>query len=83
MDKYEVACCDEDVVACFEEGVLELLNKNNKDDLIEIFSIHTPWNKFLRKPWVGNVYSTMVICRKLADVIPMTTSVITITIKSR
>ena len=50
--------------------------------LMYIFSMHTPWNSFLRKPWVGNVYSTMVICRKLDDVIPMSTYVITITMKT-
>ena len=41
--------------------------------------MHTPWNSFLRKPWVGNFYSTIVICRKLAGVRPMYTSTITIT----
>ena len=51
--------------------------------LMEIFCMHTPWNSFLRKPWFGNVYSTMVICIKLSGVRPMTTSVIAITIKTR
>ena len=32
LDKYEVACCAEEVVACFDEGVLVLLDKDNKDD---------------------------------------------------
>ena len=31
LDKYEVDCCDEDVVACLDEGVLTWLDKNNKD----------------------------------------------------
>ena len=30
--KYEVACCDGDVVAFLDEGVLECLDKNNKDN---------------------------------------------------
>ena len=47
------------------------------------FSIHTPWNFFLRKPWVLNVYSDMVICRKLAGVIHIPTPGITLTIKTR
>ena len=29
--------------------------------LMNIFSLHTPWNIFLREPWAGNVYYTMVI----------------------
>ena len=32
LDKYEVACVDEDVVACLDEGVLACLDNNNKDD---------------------------------------------------
>ena len=32
LDKDEVACCDEDVVELLYEGVLECLDKNNKDD---------------------------------------------------
>ena len=44
--------------------------------------MHTPWNILLRKTWVGNIYSNMVICRKLADVRPIITSVITITLES-
>ena len=55
LDKYELACSDEDVVACFDEVVLACLVNNINDDLLEIFSIHTPWNGFLRKPWVANV----------------------------
>ena len=31
LDKYEVACCDEDVVEYLDEGVLEFLDNNNKD----------------------------------------------------
>ena len=32
LDKYEVVCCDEDVVAYLYQGVLVCLDKNNKDD---------------------------------------------------
>ena len=32
LDKYKMACYDEYVVACLYEGVLEWLDKNNKDD---------------------------------------------------
>ena len=55
LDKDEVACCVEDVVACFDEGVLTYVDNNNKDDFDEYFSMHTSWNSFSRKPWVGNV----------------------------
>ena len=47
-----------------------------------ILSLITPYNIFLRKTGVGNVYSTMVICRKFAGLRHMSTSVITITIKT-
>ena len=30
LDKYEVACCDEDAVAWLDEDVLAFLDKNNK-----------------------------------------------------
>ena len=49
--------------------------------LMYILSMHTPWNIFLRKTWVGNFYSTMFICRKLSVLIYMYTYVITVTIK--
>ena len=48
-----------------------------------ILSMQNAWNSFLKKTWVGNVYSIMVICRKFAGVIPMSTSVVTITMKTR
>ena len=32
LDKYDVSCCDKDVVAFFDDGVLACLCKNNKDD---------------------------------------------------
>ena len=50
---------------------------------MDIFSMHTPWNIFLRKPWVGNFYSAMVIFIKLAGMRPIPTSAITITIRTR
>ena len=81
LDKDEVECCDEDVVAWFDEGGLVCLYNNNKEYFMYILSMHTPWNRFLRKHWVGNVYSTIGIRRKLDDVRSMHTFVITITIK--
>ena len=81
LETYEVACCDEDVMSFFDEGVLACLDKNNKDCFLDLFSMNTSGNSFLSKPWVGNVLSAMVIYRKLAGVRPITTSVITITIK--
>ena len=32
LDKYEVACCDEDFGISFDEGVLACLDNNNKRD---------------------------------------------------
>ena len=31
------------------------LNIKYKDDFDGYFSIHTPWNRLLRQPWVVNV----------------------------
>ena len=39
LDKYEMVCCDEDVVACLDEGVLPCLDNNNKDDF-DVYFIH-------------------------------------------
>ena len=78
-----MACCDEDVVSCFDEGVLECLYNNNKDDFDGYFSMSNPCKILLRKPWVGNYQPTMFICSKLAGVRPKPTSVINITIKIR
>ena len=41
MDKYEVECCDEDVVAFLDECVLACLDNNNKDVFDVDFSMHT------------------------------------------
>ena len=68
-----VACCDEGVVAC--------LDNNNKDYLDAGFSLQNPWNNFFREPLVVNEYSSMAIQIKISGLIPMTTSVVTITIK--
>ena len=32
LDKYEVACCDEDVAEFFDDVVLACLDNKNKDD---------------------------------------------------
>ena len=69
-------------MSCFDEGVLAGVDNNNKDGFMDIFYIHTPWNCFLRKPSVGNNLSAVVICRNLACVRLIITSIITITIKS-
>ena len=61
LDKDEGLCCGEDVVVCLDEVVVACLDKNNQDGFYLDLSFHTPWNRFLRKPWVGNVYSTMII----------------------
>ena len=45
--------------------------------------MHTPWNNPSRKNWLCNVYYTIVVCRKLSCVVPMSTSVITITMKTK
>ena len=45
-----------------------------------ILYLHPPWNILLSKPWVVNVYYTMVILRKLAGPRSMFTTVMKITI---
>ena len=41
LDKDEVSCCDEDMLAYFDEGVLACLDKNNKDDFsVDFFDEH-------------------------------------------
>ena len=37
LDKYEVECCDEDVVEWLDEGGLACLYMNNKDDFYVYF----------------------------------------------
>ena len=56
-----VTCLDKDVVACCYEDVVPLLDNNDKDYFDVYFSFQNPWYSFLRGPWVGNVYSTMII----------------------
>ena len=50
---------------------------------MDIFSMHTPWNSFLREPWVANFYTIMVICKNLAGLRNITTSNINTTIETR
>ena len=50
--------------------------------LMLILSLHTPWNRLLRENWEGNVYFTMVTWINLDGMIPMYTSVMTVTIKT-
>ena len=40
LGKYEVACCDEDVLTCLDEGVLACLDNNNKD-YFDVDFLHT------------------------------------------
>ena len=42
LDTYDVACCDEDVVAWLNEGVVACLDKNNKDDFDVDFLLANP-----------------------------------------
>ena len=37
LDEYQVAFCDEDVLACFGQGVLACLDNNNKDGFYGYF----------------------------------------------
>ena len=55
------ALLDKGVVVLFDESVVACLDKNNKDDFDVDFSLHTPWYRFSRKPWVDNVWFTVVI----------------------
>ena len=56
LDKYEVVCGDEDVVAFLDKGFLGCLdnNNNNKDSFMYIFSMNTHWDSFLSKYYVVN-----------------------------
>ena len=47
------------------------------------FSLHTPWNRFLREPWADNVYPTMIIWRRLASLRPKSTSIVTMNGKTQ
>ena len=47
LDKDEVACCYEDVFVCLDQGVVKLLDNNNKD--------------YFDFDLVGNLQSPMVI----------------------
>ena len=41
LDKYEVTCCDEDVVVFLDEGVVKCLDNKNKDNFnISFFLEH-------------------------------------------
>ena len=43
LDKYKVACCNEDVVSCLGGGVVAWLDMNNKDGFNVYFLLaHTP-----------------------------------------
>ena len=42
LDKYEVLCCDEDVVAWLDEVMVAYLDNNNKDDYDVAFLLSHP-----------------------------------------
>ena len=53
LDKYEVACGNEDVVAWLDEGVLVWLDDNNKDGF-DIYFLHShPLGYLLEETLVG------------------------------
>ena len=81
LDKDEAEFCDEDIVACFDEGVLEFLDNNNKDDFDGDFIQANPLEYLLDKTLVGQCLVHHGLCRKLAGVRPIPTSAITIIIK--
>ena len=62
LDKYEVACGDEDVVTCLDEGVLAYLDNNDKDNFDVDFIHAHPLKYFLEKYWLGNVYTYFHFC---------------------
>ena len=47
LDKGEVVCCDEDVVAQLYEGMVKFLDKNNKDDFDADFILAHPLEQLL------------------------------------
>ena len=51
--------------------------------LMRIWFFCNPCNIFLKKPCVGNVYYTIIIWRKFSGLRTMSTSVMTITIKTQ
>ena len=55
LDKYEVACCDDDVVACFDKGVLKWFDNNNKDDFDGYF-IHAHPLEYIIKETLGGKF---------------------------
>ena len=51
LDKDEVACCDDDVVAWFDEVVLSCLDNNNKYDFDVDFLRAQPFGYLLGGAW--------------------------------
>ena len=51
--------------------------------LVRILSFYTPWDIFIRKTFLVNVYLNMFIWMKLFVMIPMYSSIMTITIKTQ
>ena len=74
MDKGVVACLDECVVGCLDKNNRDkfyLDIRHSLDDFLDIFYSLPLWDIFLKETWVSNIYSTMVILRKVAVLIHM------------
>ena len=74
--------------AYLDEGMMLCLDKDNKDDfdvdiktalitVLNDFYLYTPKNRTLRAPWVGTIFSTMVMGRKVSVLRHISTSIIT------
>ena len=53
LDKDEAEWCDEDVVVCFDQGVLTCLDNNNKDDFDRGFLHAHPLEQLLEETLGG------------------------------
>ena len=55
LDKYEVKCCYEDVVACLDDGVTKFLDNNNKGDFDVDFLLANPLEYLIEETLGGKV----------------------------
>ena len=53
LDKYEVAYCDEEVVACLYLAMLACLNNNNKDNFYVYFLLAYPMEQIIEETLGG------------------------------
>ena len=78
-----MVCGDGDVVEYLDEGMLSCLDNNDKDDF-DVYFLHAhPLEYLLEETLGGKCLVHHGYMQKLAGVIPMSTSVITITTKNR